>query len=122
MAEDERRGIFCQVADLLEAGNESFLASAVRDKCSASDQEFEAFLISNELFGGSGSLADSAFAFRGDPYERELVRKKHRAEFEGLMIQLGRRQLAQGKANVRNSRWVDAFEKWKRAGVYGEPA
>ena len=123
MAEDELRKILSQIADLLEAGKEFVFASEVRDKCSAPDQAFEEFLVSNELWGGSGSFADSAFAFRGeDQYETIRLRKNNRAEFEGLMIQLGKHQMAQGKTNVRTSMWVGAFEKWKRAGVYVEHA
>lgn len=36
--------------------------------------------------------------------------KQHRGEFESLMIQLGRRQMAVGLVNVRTGGWVEAFE------------
>jgi hypothetical protein len=119
MAEDERRRILSGIADWLEAGEDYVFAPKARDKCSAPDKEFEEFLVSNDLWGGSGSLADSVFAFRsgGDQDERNRLRKKNRAEFEGLMIQLGRHQMAQGKTNLRTSRWVEAFEAWKHAGL-----
>jgi hypothetical protein len=124
MVEDERLRVLSEIADLLEAAGESDFAAALRHVCSAPNQEFEEFLVSNELWGGSGSLADSAFAFRSgsDQDEKNRIRRKNRAEFEDLMIQLGRLQIAQGKTNIRTSRWVDAFEGWKNAGVYVDPA
>ncbi|HKW98423.1 MAG TPA: hypothetical protein VJN43_11875 [Bryobacteraceae bacterium] len=104
MASGNARAILTQIAELLENGHDDFAAVMVRDALAGSDQELEKFFISNELWGGAGSLADQAL----------VEDKERRRKLEGLLIQLGRRQIETGKTNVRTKMWVTAFEKWQR--------
>ncbi len=52
MCDDERRRILSDIQLLLEDCVEDFYANAVRDALSGSEEDFEKFLISNELWGG----------------------------------------------------------------------
>jgi hypothetical protein len=117
--EDECRRLISGIQILLEDGNEMFFSQAVRDVLSGSEVDFENFLVSNELWGGSGSLADSAFCYQSGPKDSEenQLRRKRKKSFENLMIHLGRLQLRLGKKNVRTLFWVEAFESWKQAGL-----
>jgi hypothetical protein len=86
---------------------------------SGSEDDFENFLVSNELWGGSGSLADSTFCYRSGPEDSEQnqLRRKGRKSFQNLMIDLGRLQISLGKTNIRTLGWVETFEGWKRTGL-----
>lgn len=61
------------------------------------------YLLSNELWGGAGSVADQAL----------LELPEARKQLEELMIRLGREQISLGRVNVRTEMWVSAFEKWR---------
>jgi hypothetical protein len=65
------------------------------------------YLVSNDLWGGAGSVADQAVL--GFPEARK--------ELEVLLIRLGREQMRLGRVNVRTEMWVSAFEKWGAAGA-----
>ena len=54
MDNDEVEAILAEIASLLEAGHEEQFALLVRDALSGSIQTVEAFLRSNELWGGAG--------------------------------------------------------------------
>ena len=104
--DDQIRAILSEMADMLERGGERYeqLAStSVRAALSGSQQTFDAFLISNELWGGAGSIPDSAF----------VSDQTRLARFEDLMIRLGRLQIETGRTNVRTESWVRAFESWR---------
>ena len=73
------------------------------DALRSSDSEPWAFLTSNELWGGMGSIADQTLI--EDPIGR--------GQFEALMIRLGREQLRLGRVNARTEFWVTAFEEWQ---------
>jgi hypothetical protein len=107
MDNDEVEVILAEIASLLEAGHEEQFALPVRDVLSGSAQALEAFLRSNELWGGAGSIADQ-------PFDGRSVQ---RAELERLLIRLGRLQLGRGNANIRTKSWVEAFEKWQQLGI-----
>jgi hypothetical protein len=113
----DMRKALIEIADLLDAGHEVFFAAAVRHELDGPEEKLEEFLVSNELWGGSGSLADSAFApipNHPDPPEK---RKSNMREFQRLMIKLGRSQIVAGRVNIRTRMWVEAFEKWQRMGL-----
>lgn len=124
MENDAYRKILLEIADLLAAGHEDFYAYAVRDAASGSEEKLNKFLVSNELWGGPGSLADSAFCSKSnDPLVRyspndpdELERKKNSAAFQDLMIELGQAQITAKQVNVRTNMWVEAFEDWRDKG------
>jgi hypothetical protein len=109
----ECRTALSEIAGFLEKGQQHLHASALREALSDSALRFVEFLISNDLWGGSGSLADSSFTH--DPSHPEW--KVNRAGFEALMIRLGRLQIAAGWVNPRTRMWVEVFERWRHAGL-----
>jgi len=116
MLPERVRPILTELAAVLDLDSEMNWSSAVRHAMSNSDEELLKFLESNDFWGGSGSIADSAFTdSRGvsDPEEW----KKKRNRFLGLMCDLGRLQIANGFPNSRTVMWVEAFEHWRRLGI-----
>ena len=67
------------------------------------DEALWNFLVSNELWGGAGSVADQAV----------LASPEGRRDLEALLIRLGREQIAAGRSNTRTAMWVTAFEQWR---------
>ncbi len=111
---DQVRAILSELADLLENGSERYEQRAarwVRAALSGPQRELDDFLISNELWGGAGSIADSAFASD----------QTRRAPLEDLMIKLGHLQMEAGESNVRTESWVRAFESWRDADLRQSP-
>ncbi len=104
------RVILSDIACLLEEGREKQFAEAVRTALASSDKEVEKFLTSNTLWGGSGSIVDSAFVGNQslDGFDSLAARA---ARFKGLMIQLGRLQMNARRTNSRTSTWVELFER-----------
>ena|ERR1035438_1040488 len=94
---------------LRELGSSAF-AKKIEDAISNSDEKLEAFLVSNELWGGAGSVAD----------EGGLV-NRHRTEgtrrVEHALIRLGSEQIRLGKTSSRTQMWVEVFKKWESTGV-----
>jgi hypothetical protein len=80
----------------------------VRRALDGSDQELRAFLESNELWGGAGSIADQAGVSQGRDVRRAI---------ESALVRLGQQQIRDGVVNVRTAMWVDAFSKWQRTGI-----
>jgi hypothetical protein len=101
------RTILSEIGALLESGGEQAPALLVREALSGSDEKLNEFLVSNELWGGMGSIADQAFVFD----------KPRLKQLENLMIKLGRLQIEAGKTNVRTQSWVSAFEHWLKLGL-----
>lgn len=77
-------------------------ANLVGAALSGSADELAAFLVSNELWGGSGSIADQAGVDRGQEARREI---------ETALIALGQQQMSAGRVNERTSMWTSAFVK-----------
>lgn len=94
-----------EIAELLEKHNASsnMLAIALL----GDEKKMWNYLVSNELWGGAGSVADQAVLESPDA----------RKQLETLLIQLGREQIELGRVNVRTEMWVSAFEKWKVEGI-----
>lgn len=74
---------------------------------SGDDSSLWTYLMSNELWGGAGSIADEACS------ESPCARK----QLEILLIRLGREQISRGRANVRTQGWVTTFNKWHKTGA-----
>jgi len=91
------------IAAVLDDGQDS-KAALVRSALAGSEADFDSFLRSNDLWGGSGSIADCGVVHRADL----------RAVLERWLILLGHQQLAKGNANQRTAMWVSAFELWRR--------
>jgi hypothetical protein len=96
------RSILSDIACLLEEGREKQFADAVRTALASSDKAVAEFLTSNALWGGSGSIADSAFVGNQsfDGFDTLAARA---ARFKALMIRLGRLQMDARRTNVRTS-------------------
>lgn len=65
------------------------------------------YLVSNDLWGGAGSVADQAL----------LNFPEATAQLDRLLIRLGRVQMSLGRVNVRTEMWVTVFEKWQAEGI-----
>lgn len=83
-------------------------ARSVRAALRGADRDLLAFLTSNELWGGAGSIADQSAACA----DRRIGRR-----IEAALVVLGREQIRQGVVNARTGLWVDTFTKWRREGV-----
>ncbi len=99
------------LAQLLQEQGEGSLAAIVEDAIPGPDHELDLFLVSNELWGGAGSIADQA----------GMTRTGHRTEgsrkIQRSLIQLGNEQIRIGKVNSRTASWVEVFSKWEKAGI-----
>ena len=94
------REILSEMSALLERHNAS--SNHLFNALHGDDEKMWAFLISNELWGGAGSVADQAL----------LELPDERRKLDRLMIRLGREQKKVGRVNVRTEMWVSTFEKW----------
>jgi len=73
------------LAALLRENGEGERVAKVEAAAVGSDQEFDVFLRSNDLWGGSGSMADSAGVFG--------LRNERRRQIEHALVQLGTEQI-----------------------------
>tara|TARA_R110002126_G_scaffold291648_1_gene454838 strand:- start:16009 stop:16254 length:246 start_codon:yes stop_codon:yes gene_type:complete len=71
------------------------------------DTDLTAFLQSNELWGGPGSIADQA----GIDQDR-VVRRR----IETSLMRLGRCQMVAGVLNARTRMWLNTFQAWQDRG------
>jgi len=97
-----------QLRSALELCGEHSLVKRLDDVMAMPSDEREAFLTSNELWGGSGSIADEG----GIGCGRSL-----RGKVESALIQLGEEQLRTGRVNRRTATWVEAFKRWRQEGA-----
>jgi hypothetical protein len=94
-----------EIATLLEQHNASSNNLAIA--LLGDHEKMWRYLVSNELWGGAGSVADQALLDAPDA----------RRQLEDLLILLGREQMDLGHVNVRTEMWVTVFEKWRAAGI-----
>jgi hypothetical protein len=104
----EPREVLAKLLDALVAADDAGPADLVRQALAGPPDELMAFLASNELWGGAGSIADQAGSELGRASRRPL---------EAVLIQLGETQLARGIANPRTRMWIDAFQMWQDEGI-----
>lgn len=64
------------------------------------EEELWAYLVSDDLWGGAGSVADQSLFQTPDA----------RKELEQLLVRLGREQIGVQRVNARTEMWVTAFE------------
>jgi hypothetical protein len=95
---------------LVQAG-EDVPASLIASALDGSEADFDRFLVSNELWGGPGSIADQAGIGAGG--ELHVLTK----DIERALIRLGRLQIEACRTNQRTKMWVETFEHWHRSGV-----
>ncbi len=94
-----------EISELLERHNASSNTLAIA--LLGDEKKMWDYLVSNELWGGAGSVADQAV----------LEFPEARAQLDRLMIRLGREQMSLGRVNVRTEMWVTAFEEWQAKGI-----
>jgi len=96
------------LARLLRENGDDAFAHRVESVATAPDSQLDDFLVSNDLWGGSGSIADCAGG---------AERSEARREIERVLIQIGRVQMRSGNVNPRTEMWLDAFTAWEKAGI-----
>ena len=89
---------------LRETGDDQS-ANQVEEALSGSDESLRAYLVSKELWGGAGSIADQGGLNGSDEFMSQI---------KALMIHIGRMQMSMNMINVRTEMWVDAFEHWRK--------
>ena len=97
------------VLEALVAAGDSYSAGLVSDALRSGDDSVREFLVSNELWGGSGSIADQGGMSGSRDDSRHAV--------ELSLVRLGEAQLLVGIVNARTAMWVDAFRLWQRDGI-----
>jgi hypothetical protein len=85
------------------------MAPIVEQALDGPEGGFDDFLVSNDLWGGMGSVADQAGT--GQP------RAEARRRIEAALIALGELQIASGRVDPRTSMWVGTFKEWRREGI-----
>lgn len=88
---------------LLLSENDIYSAQKTEEALTGSEDDLKAYIISNDLWGGAGSIADQAL----------LKEQQSRQKFETIMAELGQLQIRQGIINERTEMWTKAFNKWK---------
>src|SRR5262245_7207648 len=96
------------LAQLLRQHGEIERAAMVEAAITGTEAALAAFLVSNELWGGSGSIADCAGG---------AGRSERRLKIEDVLVQLGSEQMRSGSTNPRTEMWVTAFTAWKETGT-----
>jgi hypothetical protein len=104
------RTTLSQLAAALDECGQSTMAAQARVAAAGTDAELRAFLTSNELWGGAGSIAD-----QGGMKEGKRTDKTRKVE--SVLIRLGTEQLTDGAANVRTAGWVNTFQQWANSGI-----
>jgi hypothetical protein len=98
-----------ELAETLEELGVTAYAAQIRSALAGTPEQFDAYLRSNELWGGAGSVADQAGIGGG--------RTEARRRIERALIALGTEQIRAGLVNVRTANWVAAFTKWQESGI-----
>jgi len=95
------------LAQALRAGGDAKFADLAEAAAASSEERLHAFLTSNDLWGGAGSVADQAVS-ADDQNSKRIV---------ATLVALGTEQLKAGITNVRTEMWVSAYEEWARRGI-----
>lgn len=85
---------------LLQSVNEVHKANQIEDALAGSDDVLKAYITSNELWGGSGSIADL------------IIKDQHaNRKYQAILAELGELQIRQGLVNERTEMWTKAFRE-----------
>jgi len=101
----ELRSQLAELKELLRKGGEHVLVEQIGEALGGSDDVLSTYLVSNELWGGAGSIADQALI------DHESMRR----QLEELMIRIGKTQMSMQLKNVRTEMWIEAFESWQKS-------
>lgn len=93
-----------QLLDLFCSSNENYRVNQIETALAGSDDDLKAYIISNELWGGAGSIADQAL----------IETPESRRRVEEILAELGEIQIKKGVVNVRTEMWTSAFRQWQR--------
>lgn len=96
-----------EIKQLLDSGNETVYVELIESAIEGDDEALEVFLLSNELWGGSGSIADNCLL--DDPALRKRLMRS--------LIELGGAQMAEKKVNPRTRMWATTFQQWIDDGI-----
>src|SRR5580700_2392895 len=110
MSDETPRNALSELAGILERNGEVQIASRVMVVANGTDVDLKSFLVSNDLWGGPGSIADQGCLRSGE-------RNSARRDLERVLVRIGRWQIQRGCVNPRTGMWVKAFEKWAAAGI-----
>jgi hypothetical protein len=100
---DEKiREVLFELHALLKENEEWDYASQVREALTGPEDKLKKFLVSNELWGGAGSIADQAL----------IETREKRTRVEKVLAKLGKLQMKLGLINERTSMWTSAFRMW----------
>ena len=102
------RALLIQLADRLQASGEHRLEEACRSAGGGSDADLERFLVSDDMWGGSGSIADQA------GLDRDGRSSAHTRGIEEKLAELGKRQISAGLINRRTPVWTEAFRRGRK--------
>src|ERR1700682_6383868 len=91
-----------QLREMLISAGQHACTEEIDSALSGDDTAVVAFLTSNTLWGGAGSIADEAGGSS----------REERRPIEQLMATLGREQMRLGYMNPRTAVWTAVFEQW----------
>ena len=94
-----------RVLELVRSCESSAIVGPMHQAAFGSDESLRAYLVSNELWGGFGSIADQAGFAAKDPTTRRSIEKR--------LVELGEMQLAANLVNPRTSSWVEGLRASK---------
>ena len=97
------------VRTTLLAAGESESASLVTAGLAGDDAQMRSFLVSNELWGGSGSIANQAEAC----VSRDILR----CDIAVALADLGEAQTCAGITHLRTAGWVEILRSWTQDGI-----
>jgi hypothetical protein len=96
-----------RLRQMLADGREFSHLSDVDSALEGDDSALTAFLTSNALWGGSGSIADQALGGS----------RETRRPLEQLLAELGREQIRLGLTNSRTATWTSVFDQWQAQNI-----
>jgi len=91
-----------QLREMLESGHEHIYLEDLDAALLGDESALSAFLTSNTLWGGAGSIADQALGGS----------RETRRPLEQLLAELGREQIRLGHTNPRTEAWTSVFDQW----------
>ena len=106
MAFDYRRKLE-EIRQLLDSGGEEAYVADIDKAVGGDDKSLDAFLVSNVLWGGSGSIPDNCL-LDNPPLRKRLMQ---------ALIELGNAQIADNQVNPRTHMWASTFQKWIDDGI-----
>lgn len=88
-----------KISEILKEGDENYHAELICNALNGQKDKLWEFLVSNELWGGAGSIADQSL----------LDKKELRKKLNKFLVELGNVQINVNKVNDRTKMWVTAL-------------